>query len=585
MDEHGAFRVSISLEDAFSMKTIGKRGVHSLFAIAAFGAMTALAPAAILRPSLVAGVPHGAGMHDLGRANASVSVRLALVLAYRNEAQLDRLLDAQGDDSSPLYGRYLTAEQFRASFSPAAETYARVIGLLRKAGFTVTNTFPNRTVIDAVAPAPVVERYFNTEIHRLAIDGMGVKYANSRPALLPEELRGAVYSVLGFDDINWYKPLFRLGSPSAIPAVVIGPPLRGPSGGFGPLAFAQGYDLPVQHKIPHSKKGTTYDGSGRTAAIEIPADPSDTDLAKFLTQFAITRTGTTNRVPVDGGPQNPSGGAEIEAALDYETIAGVAPGANINIYEFPGFTNQDVLDGYNAAVSDNTADTINSSFGACEIAGIFNPKSIAKIFKQGSAQGQQFHASSGDNGTFTYGCSSSVNVLTPADTPYTMAIGGTKLVVDANGNWVSESYWNQGGDVGGGGGVSTIFGEPKWQKKAGLTYTGRAEPDVSYDAAPASGEAIVFRNNWETVGGTSLASPIFGGCLVELDQVAGARVHKPFMNVYKNWHTLGYGSGSTVYAHDITTGTPFGILIPGPGYDLATGIGTLDCFVGGQAYL
>ena len=72
--------------------------------------------------------------------------------------------------------------------------------------------------------------------------------------------------------------------------------------------------------------------------------------------------------------------------------------------------------------------------------------------------------------------------------------------------------------------------------------------------------------------------------MVERDQMENARIKKPLKSLYKNWHTLGYGSGSTTYAHDITTGNAYGILKPGPGYDLATGIGSLDCFVGAPAY-
>ncbi len=55
--------------------------------------------------------------------------------------------------------------------------------------------------------------------------------------------------------------------------------------------------------------------------------------------------------------------------------------------------------------------------------------------------------------------------------------------------------------------------------------------------------------------------------------------------LYNHWRQFGYGSGSTTWAHDITGGPAFGILKPGTGYDLATGIGSLDCFTGGQKYL
>jgi hypothetical protein len=52
--------------------------------------------------------------------------------------------------------------------------------------------------------------------------------------------------------------------------------------------------------------------------------------------------------------------------------------------------------------------------------------------------------------------------------------------------------------------------------------------------------------------------------------------------LYRNWLKKGYGF---LLAHDITDGKVDDILIPAPGYDLATGIGSLDCFAGGSALL
>ena len=134
-------------------------------------ARTHLVPlaAAILAASLgsPAYAAASAPLRDLGRADASTRVDVALVLNYRNEAQLDQLIEAQADETSPLYHHFIDQAQFADYFAPSAADYARVIASLRRAGFTVTQTFANRTVVDASAPAPIAERYFNTEIHRV----------------------------------------------------------------------------------------------------------------------------------------------------------------------------------------------------------------------------------------------------------------------------------------------------------------------------------------------------------------------------------------------------------------------------------
>ena len=148
-----------------------------------------------------------------------------------------------------------------------------MIALLQHAGFTVTATFPNRTIVDVKAPAPVVERYFNTEIRSVST-GRSVHYANARPAYLPAELRGVVDFVLGFDDIEWFKPLIRVTPRGlTIPGTIIGPPLHGPSGGFGPLGFAQGYDFPCSIRSRASRVARRTTGPAAPPPWLWPATP------------------------------------------------------------------------------------------------------------------------------------------------------------------------------------------------------------------------------------------------------------------------------------------------------------------------
>jgi len=585
------------------MNTFDRLLLGSVAGVVLLSAAVAIANAAPLEPvasrivsaplqsDLVAETAHGAAMRDLGRSRPTDRVDLAVVLRYRNEAQLDGLLAAQAVPTSPLHNHFLSAAQFRAAFAPSVQAHAATIVLLERAGFTVTQTFANRTIIDVRAPAPVVERYFRTEIHRVLAGG-ALHYANARPAYIPVELRGLVDSVVGFDNIEHFKPAYRFAPVSLrgleSPDAKIGKPLKGPDGAFGPLAFAQGYNFPVQHQIPGKPNGTTFDGSGRHAGIVIPADPSDQDLSVFLNFFKVKRTGTTTRVPVDGGPHNPSSPAQVEAALDYETIAGVAPGANIVIYEPATFDNKGTLDGYNTAVSANVADTLNSSFGACETSGIFDVQAMTHVIKQGSAQGQIFHASTGDGGVVSPGCNPPVrSVQAPAVIPFVTAIGGTTLNVDNHGNYISEIYWNNTSGAGGGG-VSVVFPLPSYQKPVkNIVTTGRNIPDVSLVGDPFTGEDVVLNGSFIGVGlgGTSLSSPLFGGCIVEVEQVMGKRIASLNSTLYKNFVAKGYGSGKTVFAHDVIGGSQFDILKPGPGYDLATGIGSLDCFTGGTALL
>jgi subtilase family serine protease len=90
---------------------------------------------------------------------------------------------------------------------------------------------------------------------------------------------------------------------------------------------------------------------------------------------------------------------------------------------------------------------------------------------------------------------------------------------------------------GAGGGVSQIFAEPSYQKDAGLSFSGRAIPDVAALADPQTGLLVGETQTFPDgtyydeyrIGGTSLASPIFAGLMALADQAAGtpARLREP----------------------------------------------------------
>jgi pseudomonalisin len=105
--------------------------------------------------------------------------------------------------------------------------------------------------------------------------------------------------------------------------------------------------------------------------------------------------------------------------------------------------------------------------------------------------------------------------------------------------------------------VCTIAGE------GGL----RTLPDVSMDADPNSGANVYVDGTPETVGGTSLASPLALGVWDRIESDHNEAV--PFAS------PLLYAENGSAAFHDITLGDT-GPYPATPGYDLATGIGTFD---------
>jgi subtilase family serine protease len=201
---------------------------------------------------------------------------------------------------------------------------------------------------------------------------------------------------------------------------------------------------------------------------------------------------------------------------------------------------------------------------------------------------------------------------------------GTDILTSAL-KYIPEVVWNddvaaiQGGNTSlsaGGGGVSTLYtSKPSWQTGVpGIPSDGKRDvPDVSLFSSPQfvpylyctsdtsawnTGQAAScnsgFRDsstqNLTLAGGTSFATPIFAGMVAILNQEKGYTSGQGLLN--PTLYTL--ASNSATYAtafHDITTGNnecPSSLganfcsgsatshYAAGTGYDLATGLGSVD---------
>lgn len=545
---------------------------------------------------VVAAVPNlrQQAVRDRGDAPRNAELQLSLVLRYRNGGQLEHLIAEQGDVLSPMYHHWLTTEQFDATYAPLAADYDRAIASLERGGLTVTQTSGNRTVIDARGSVGQIERYFSTSIHRVAQPGYGTEFVNVQPAYAPHDLKGVLLSVAGLDTVVVMRPFLATVPRNGLKPRVAAKQsqLYGPVStatdtyGYGPAAFSHAYDLPITHTAPG---GQAYDGKGRTTAIVIDADATESDFKAFLAYFHVKRTGpATRRVKIDGGPLPLGGEPQVEATLDSEQILSNAPGTALILYETPGLNGAEVTDAYNRVVFDNLADAVNSSFGGCEAAvGATTVEGMSALAEQGAAKGITFAASSGDAG-------GDLCANAPASSPYFVGIGGTTLNVTSSGAWATETAWGDttaSGPTGSGGGISSVFALPSWQQGlAGVISGGRNVPDVALDANPLSGAALYIgetgfgpsgATGWNVlfnpIGGTSLACPLFSAAVTEIDQVHNGRAGFADGKLYGIWKSKGYGTAIKPYFHDITVGDN-GLYFAGKGYDLVTGIGSIDAW-------
>ena len=314
--------------------------------------------------------------------------------------------------------------------------------------------------------------------------------------------------------------------------------------------------------------GITGDGSGQTIAIvDAYNDPNAlSDLAAFDAYFGLPdppsfkvldEFGGTNLPGTD--PAGPGGSWAVEESLDFEWAHVMAPKANIILFEANIPSYNDLFTAVDTARNMAGVTVVSMSFGGGEFPGISSFD--FHFLTPNGHPGVTFVASTGDNGApGGY----------PALSPNVVGVGGTRLNIDAGGNYISESGWS-----GSGGGTSTYEKEPAYQKSVQNSGQ-RTNPDVSMDADPASGVPVYDTYDygstgpWGTVGGTSLSAPMFGGVMAVVDQ---GRIISGQTTLDGSTQTL-----PAIYKlpaadfHDITTGNNG--FAAGKGYDLVTGIGS-----------
>jgi subtilase family serine protease len=329
------------------------------------------------------------------------------------------------------------------------------------------------------------------------------------------------------------------------------------------VRHAYGFD-----QISFSNGTIAGDGSGTTIAIvDAYDDPTAaSDLQKFDATFNLPDP-TFTKVNQTGGSTMPTAnsGWATEIALDVEWAHAIAPKANILLVEANSSSTSDLFAAVRYAAAQSGVVAVSMSWGAGEYSG--ENLSDSTFTTPSGHAGVTFVVSSGDSGA---------PVSYPAASPNVLAVGGTTLSVNSSGTYQGESAWS-----GSGGGISSVESQPSYQKGiVTQTTTKRANPDVSYDSNPNTGFPVYdsYSNGtatpWIQVGGTSDAAPQWAALIAIADQglalnnissLDGPSQTLPML------YQLPHGD-----FHDITSGSSTGSpnYSAGPGYDLATGMGT-----------
>jgi subtilase family serine protease len=456
---------------------------------------------------------------------------------------------AVSSPGSRLYRHFLTPAQFRARYEPSRAQAQKVERILRSMGLKVVSVERNRRWVVARGSAHAADVAFGSGFAADALgmtgDAAGARASRSAKPLPPVDLRTSAglqvtrpcsqyfgQRPARFEaDGKTVLPVFRGTRPSY--AVC----------GYGPRQLREAYE-----------GRTSLTGRGITVAIVLPFTSATirSDANTYAVrhgerpftarQFSERLPGSfdLSAPPLCGSTQS----WEVEQSLDVEAVHALAPGADIRYYAAPRCddpSNPGPIAALDAVVDENRASIVTDSYADPEVTYSSGVRAgFEQAFLQAAMQGITVLFSSGDFGSL---------VEYPSSDPWVTSVGATSAAIDSRNHllfqtgWESDAYqlsadataWTPAGALnGGGGGFSTVFARPIWQR--GLippgSPSGRAIPDVAMDGDPLTGmdvgETQHFPNGVRygelRLGGTSLASPLFAGIEALAVQSTGGRL-------------------------------------------------------------
>ncbi len=539
-----------------------------------------------------------------------MSIRFSMTAAQ--EAALDQLLADQQNPASPQYHQWLTPAQFAAQFGLSSADIAKVSAWLTSKGFTVTGVGNGGMFISFKGTVGQAQSAFATRIRNISYKGE-THFANVTNVSVPSALGGVVEAVTGLHNFRLQPHLH---------ANAVSPKYTSSLTGNHFIAPGDVYTIYDTSSLLNN--GITGTGESLAVTGEVDINIADITAFRTAAGLSpVTNLPTTVHANgLDPGPaictSCDTGPNELdlaESSIDLEWSGAMAPTASIifvnALCTLPG-TGCGV-DAMTWAIDNNLAPIVTTSYGSCEVGwGASDIAAMQLLFKQANVQGQTVLAAAGDEGatdcdtgnssTQTYAdATEGLAVDFPGSSPNVTSVGGTQFNEgnttgttqywgSTNGTvgqgsalgYIPEAIWNDISDdffEGGGGGASAYFTKPAWQQGSGVPNDGaRDVPDLSLDAADihdgflfcmnvaaTNGDCSSgFRNassDFDTAGGTSFDSQIFGGMLALVEQKIGSRISNanPILYALAN-NSLYYTPGKTVTTlpsvvfNDVTSG-------------------------------
>ena len=506
------------------------------------------------------GIPPGARI--TGPEASSASLHITVALRSADPRGLRRLATRVATPGSAGFRHFLTPRQVQARFGPRRGAAAAVRAWLNLHHLHTRPALGDGLLLPATGSVAGIEAAFRTTIDRVRLSDGRTALLNRRAPRVPADLRRWVSAVIGLSTVHLPGSALASG------------PVPGPRACRAARTTRHVYTaawLARAYKFNPLYRQHDF-GQHVTVALFELADYANRDLRAYTRCYRVHPS--IRRVRVDGGTSvAASGTGTLEVTSDVEVVAAMAPRASVLVYEAPlAGADQSIVDTYGAIAQQDRAQVVSSSWGGCEpLAEAAVIRIEAQLFQEMALQGQSMMAAAGDSGS--EGCLPDVKEIparlayslqagNPASQPFVTAVGGTTIT--RYGSPPVQSAWNQTpaglgfpapfngrhgrpstypGNLVGSGGISRMWWMPSWQAtfvrghhasgaRCGAPRgTGcREVPDVSALAAIGTtgtrgyviyGTAGAFKGQgWLTVGGTSLATPLWAALTALADRQA-----------------------------------------------------------------
>jgi subtilase family serine protease len=555
----------------------------------------------------------GAGSRAKAEKARASGQRIDVVLRLtRRQSGLQKLARAVTDPTSPRYGRYVDPKRTARMFGARKSTRRHVRSFLRRRGIRA-RVDVTRSFAEALVPARKARRLFGSskQIRGRVPGGLRGKVRAvlqeiaAQGQFLPPPRDGrrsrASTGVSGPSAPQLEPPHVRTGTPAGCEqgrqATFQPPdgPLAGPA--FTPNQIQTAYGASGLHA-----QGLT--GKGVRAAVVSAGGFALPELRAFAECFEIEVPPTRL---VNVGTRR-SGKTSGESALDLQMLTLIAPGLeSLVVYDvgpagqsFFATTFSAMLEPRNAP-GRRLPHVISVSQGDCESdLTRAQLKLTEHVLAATAAAGIMVAAGSGDAGSF---CTSSGvrEGFYPASSRWATSVGGTSLALEDSNEIADEIVWNDSSagllptdePASGGGGFSRYLKAPFYQRGLASWGDRRGYPDVAAMADLYPGIArycgedesanvcdpSAAENPFDIAFGTSTATPLLAGVAALANQRRLEAGAPPLGFPNPLLYELG-GRGGAGVLRDVVQGSNdllgFGCCEAGPGYDLASGWGSVD---------